>query len=192
MPYSDYPISGTAVSGPDASSTLLAVWQSAIAAITGLPGKFVRPRWQRNAPIRPGADVNWCGFGISGTTPDNDAYVTTQGESGTLVRYKTGTLAISFYGPNCQENAEVLRDGLEVPFNRSALSAQAIAIVRSEPTVHVPEQVDDLWYDRADVSFLITWETRRTYAILSFVSASGIIYGHGPDPAITVPFSVSQ
>lgn len=37
-----------------------------IAALTGIPGRYVRPRWQPEPPRMPGPDVTWCAFGITG------------------------------------------------------------------------------------------------------------------------------
>lgn len=181
-----------ATTGPVDNAAFNDLLQAAIVGIMAMPGTLVRPAFQIDPPILPGPSVNWCAFNVGDMTPDDDAYITTQGTGGTLERHEFGDLLISFYGPACVGNCGVLRDGLAVPFNREVLRSQGIAITREGGTTRVPELVADRWYDRADMTLSIVREVRRSYRILSFVSASGVIHGHGPDPTINVPFSVHQ
>lgn len=148
--------------------------QSVIVGVTGLAGQLVRPSWQPDPPLRPARTVNWCGFRIANLTADDDAVVTTQGAAGRLDRNESGEWAISMYGPNSTAQCGLLRDGLQIPQNREAMRAQGVVIVRSERIVHAPELINDVWFDRADITFQIAREVRRGYSILSLVSASGV------------------
>lgn len=164
-----------------------------IAGIVGLDrNTLVRPRWQIDAPISPGPLVNWCGHGITSFVPDADGYVTTTGTGGEISRQETCEWAISMYGPAGARNCGLLRDGLQVPANREVLRAQGVAVQAEGNITHAPELVDDRWYDRHDLTLTLAREIRRTYRILSFVSASGVIHGHGPDPTLDNEFSVTQ
>jgi hypothetical protein len=165
----------------------------AIADIVGLNrDKLVRPRWQIDAPISPGPEIDWCGHGIVNVTPDNDSFLLTDGTDGVLTRNETCEWAISMYGPTSGRNCALLRDGLQVPANREVLRASGVAVQSEGSIVRAPELVDDRWYDRHDLTLTLVREIRRSYRILSFVSASGIIHGHGPDPTIDSTFSVTQ
>lgn len=181
-----------ATSGPVDDQAFGLLLQAAIVGIIGMPGNLVRRAFQIDAPILPGPTVDWCAYNVGTMTPDDDAYVTTQGAGGTLEREESGDVLISFYGPNCMGNCGLLRDGLAIPFNRQVLRSEGIAIKREGATTRVPELIADRWYDRADMPLTIVREVRRSYRILSFISASGVIHGHGPDPTIDVPFSVHQ
>lgn len=181
-----------ATTGPVDNVAFALLLQAAIKEITGLPGNMVRPAFQIDPPILPPPSADWCALNVGGLTPDNDAYITTQGLGGTLERQESGDVLVSFYGPSAMGNCGLLRDGLAIPFNREVLRSQGIAIQREGETLRVPELIADRWYDRADFTLGIVREVRRTYRILSFISASGVIHGHGPDPTIDVPFSVHQ
>lgn len=158
--------------------------QTVIVGVTALPGALVRPSWQPDPPLRPARTTDWCGFRVANLTADDDSVLTTQGATGRLDRNESGEWAVSMYGPGCQAMCGVLRDGLQIPQNREAMRAQGVVIVRSERIVHVPELINDVWFDRADITFQIAREVRRAYSILSFVSASGVT--HAQD--LTNPF----
>lgn len=181
-----------ATTGPVDDQALGLLLQAAIVGTTELSGKLVRRAFQIDPPVLPAPTENWCAYNIGTLVPDDDPYVTTQGLGGTLERHETGDILISFYGPNCMGNCGLLRDGLAVPFNREILRSQGIAFTDYGATTRVPELIADRWYDRADMTLTMVREVRRTYRILSFISASGVIHGHGPDPTIDVPFSVHQ
>lgn len=177
---------------PPEGDAFIDILQPAVIGIVGLAGKFVRPLWQIDPPILPGPAVDWCAIGMRNFKPDSDAVVTTSGEDGLLQRNESGELLASFYGPTGERNCGLLRDGLQIPFNREVLRGQGITIQAEGDTLHVPELIDDRWYDRHDITFTIGREIRRAYRILSFISATGKIYGNGPDPAFELPFSVTQ
>lgn len=178
-----------ATSGPVDGDALIDLLSAAVRGVLALPGDLVRPSWQPNPPLVPPIETNWCAHRIANVLPDVNPVVATTGDAGYLSRTETMEWQLSFYGPSCQANAGLLRDGLEVPANREALREQGVVIADSGPTRHMPELVNDLWYDRADLTLTIARDVRRAYLILSFVSASGVIHGHGPDPTINVPFS---
>lgn len=182
-----------ATTNPAEGDAFVELLSDAIAGIVGLDRiELVRPRWQVNAPIPPGVLVDWCGHGIERRTVDDDAYITSTGLDGLMERQETCEWVISMYGPNSARNCGLLRDGLQIPANGEALRANGVAVQDEGNIVHAPELVNDQWCDRHDITLTLVREIRRAYRILSFVSASGVIYGHGPDPTLNSTFSVTQ
>jgi hypothetical protein len=186
---SGYPMSAAVVpvTTPD---PIVSLFQLAIRAITGIPGAMVRPRWQPNPPLRPGPTVNWCGAGVGNFVADANPYYDTQGTAGRLIRHESGELSVSMYGPACQENCRLLRDGFNIPQNRWALGSAGIAMTDATAAQHLPELVADVWYERADITFTFNREVRRIYPILSIVSASGVLHANqaGADFSIDTAF----
>lgn len=181
-----------ATTGPVDSDAFVDLLQAAIVGVMGFAGNLVRPSWQIDPPVLPAQSVNWCGFQVKQIMPDADPIIKTQGAGGTLERAETVEVLVSMYGPAAMGNCGVLRDGLNVPFNREVLRSQGIAVVGYGETVHVPELIGERWYDRADLPLTMTRNVLRAYRILSLISANGVIHGHGPDPTINEAFSVHQ
>lgn len=181
-----------ALSNPVEGDPFIDLLVPAVVGVVGLAGKFVRPLWQIDPLMLPGPEVDWCAIGLRNMVPDSDPVITTTGTEGILRRNESGELFASFYGPGGERNAGMLRDGLQIPFNREVLRGQGIVIQAEGRTLHVPEMIDDRWYNRHDITFTVGREIRRTYLILSFISAGGTIHGNGPDPATDVPFLVTQ
>lgn len=158
--------------------------QTVIVGITALAPEYVRQNWQPNPPPMPAIDVNWCGFGIIKQTGDDNAYhdqlyeevdeeIT---ESADLVRHETLDILCSFYGSGCLDYAGRLRDGFQIGQNREQLFLVGMGFVGASNIIHVPELVNDRFFDRADVTITLRREIKRNYPILSFVAASGIVY----------------
>ena len=177
---------------------------SLISGLTGISAALCRPLWQPNPPKTPGNTVNWCGFGVTKKTGDKGQAVTQHKERTVTVvmtpanpdadppveevteevlqeydalqRYEYLDVQASFYGPNCLEYAGILRDGLEIAQNREALYLANCGVAWcADDAVRIPELINDIWYDRADLHFTITREISREYAIQSFVTAGGTI-----------------
>lgn len=161
-------------------------FQAAIKSITGIAGELVRPRWQPNPPKQPDVSVNWCSFGFNSVKSDGNAYVKTalNGNSSTLVRHETFDLLATFYGANCYGYASLLRDGLEITQNRDVLTQNGISFLASGDIVHNPELINDIWFDRQDLTLRFSREMSRVYDILSFVDASGTVITDNEPPLI--------
>lgn len=157
-----------------------------IAGVTGLTSDKVRPAWQPNPPVRPGIDVNWSAYAIINQTPEaGTAYQQTRDDGGyNLKRHESFDVLVSMYGPLCQAYAGLLRDGLEISQNRELLYLASMAYVGASATTHVPELVNDRWFDRADITLTFRREIVREYHVLNFLSANGLIYTETITPPI--------
>jgi hypothetical protein len=167
---------------------------SIIRGITGLSAGLARPRWQPNPPKQPDNSVNWCAFGITAQTPDADPYqaLAIDGSVTTQTRYESLSVLCSWYGPNASSMAGKLRDGLDVAQNREAMRAQGLALQSMSGQTRVPELINDVWFDRVDITINLQRQVSRQYGTLSLLSASGELHGNGTDPAIINSWSVSN
>lgn len=154
------------------------VLETAVAGITGLPGQYVRPRWQATPPTQPDPTVNWVALGILAGTPDYSPYIRHDGTgdgTSTSQRHEDFALMASFYGPGCRGLAAVLRDGLYIDQNRETLRANGIALVDIGAITAVPDLVNNQWINRCDVTVNFRRRVDRTYAVLNILSASGAL-----------------
>lgn len=147
-----------------------------IAGVTGLDNKLVRPRWQKNPPSIPDFDANWCGFGCGETRADTFAYEAV----GQVIRHEEVDILCSFYGPNADGYAALLRDGLALSQNRFALDANAVGLIEAIGPRSFGEQVKEQWITRADLVVRVRRQIGRQYEILSVVSAHGDIHTDTP------------
>ncbi len=149
------------------------IFQGVAAQITGLPGAYVRPRWQPKPPKRPPADVNWCAIGVMTGTPDDGPFIAHQNTAGVsdpstdvLMRHEDLVVLASFYGPNAKQFAALLRDGLSVPQNTESLSANMIRFVPQRVAlVGTSEIVNQQQIRRVDVRLAFRRKVQRTYAV---------------------------
>lgn len=156
--------------------------QSVVVGITGLPGDLVRPRWQPDPPPLPDVAVNWCAIGsidfdTEGTAsiehdPDADAGM---GQDD-LTTWETFDVVASFYGPNSQRYAGILRDGLQIGQNREAMWLAGNLVHRSAYKVeNRPDLRNDQWVRRYDVRCTFARAVNRTYTVRNLLTASGTI-----------------
>lgn len=171
---------------PD-SVALRRFFQGLIKGVTGLPGDMVRPRWQANPPPRPSVEVDWCGFDIASRTPDANAHMQQLATTAKQTRHEQLEIKCSFYGPNCQGYGELLRDGLEVSQNREPLLLAGMGYVESANFFHLPELINDQYYERFDFSVFVNREVGKVYQILPFSGAIGAIITE----LLTLPFEVN-
>lgn len=163
--------------------------QGLVVGITGLEDKLVRPRWQPDPPPMPANDINWLAFDIRERLRDANAYVEMVGDTqAKMLRHEEFTLACSFYGPQGPSYAEVLIDGLELAQNREPLFTAGMAYITSLPAVNVPEEHNNRWYARHDVSLRFRRELDKRYEILCFTGAIGAIITE----ILTLPFEVTN
>ncbi len=154
------------------------ILQGACKGITGLEGSLVRPRWQAIVPNIPPQDTNWAAIGVSQKPSDTYVAEIHDGEGDgetTLIRNESMSGMASFYGPACQANASLFRDGLFIAQNREQLQGHGIELVSVGDLTRAPELIKNLWYDRCDVPFEVRRAVTRTYSVLNLLSAEGTV-----------------
>lgn len=162
--------------GPMEGQTLQRFLHDMLAGVTALSGSLVRPLWQPEPPAVPAITVNWIGFGIVLQVPDANAYHDqTALTSATLIRHESLEVLCSCYGPACLDYAGRIRDALELSQNRDTLRAAGMGLTGTSGLTHAPELVNARWYDRADLMIELRREIRRTYAVYTFLAATGSV-----------------
>ncbi|WP_315384766.1 LIC_12616 family protein [Microvirgula aerodenitrificans] len=159
---------------PEWDKSLDVLVQSAIVGITGLPGSLVRPRWQAPMPKQPEPSTDWCSIGVPIVEPDANGamvHVGVEDEHDVYSRHEGITLLCTFYGPNGQSFAALLRDGIAVPQNMEALKRQRIGLVSTSEIRSVPEFVNQQWVRRYDIELRLRRKVIRRYPILNILSA---------------------
>lgn len=149
--------------------------QQFVAAIAGLDGTLVRPRWQQEPPNLPDFGVDWAAVGITERRPlGPNTAVIHHGEgqgADEIQRHEEFDLLCSFYGPNCADYATNLHDGLAIWQNRSLLRLSGLAFVEAGIHRVLPELVKNRWLDRADKTLTLRRIIRRNYPVLNLASA---------------------
>lgn len=144
------------------------------AGLTGLAGAMVRPRWQAEPAALPQVGTDWMAFGITNRASDVNAaelHVPSGAGYNELRRHEVMTIMVSFYGPNADSTAQVLRDGMQLGQNREVLTLASMGLVESGDVVSAPELIKDKWYYRADMSIRIRRQIVRQYAVETLQSA---------------------
>jgi hypothetical protein len=125
-----------------------------ISGLTGIPGPLVRPRWQPDPPAQPENTVNWCAFGIMQRDMHNFPQLVhdPSGDGrGELHAHETLRCLASFYGPDAEDNALALRNGLHIGQNREPLYLAGMAFVEAGPLLYLPEIKNTAWRARCDL-----------------------------------------
>lgn len=165
-----------------------------IAGITSLPGAEIRPRWQPEPPNLPTYGNDWAAFGITKRTNRKFAYVrhvpaVASPAAPGYDEYQTHEemeILVSFYGPNADINAAVLRDGLYIPQNLEVLQLNAMGLVDTGDLMTVPSLVKERWLYRVDLPVTIRRQILRQYPILDLVGADVVVNNEQYTTAITV------
>lgn len=145
--------------------------QRFIVGITGMPGDLVWPRWQPEPPNIPEWGVDWAAVGV--TMREGDTYAVEAHEpDGTSIvtRHETLDITCTFYGPHCQANAALLRDGLGLAQNREALFAVGAGLVDVGQLQRGGDLVKNRWMQTSELPFSIRRIINRVYAILDLVA----------------------
>jgi hypothetical protein len=162
--------------------------QKIIIGVVGLQPSLVWPRWQPEPAPQPDISVNWCAIGVADVEGDNDPYFEQQDDVTTMKRHEVVEILCTFYGPNCIENASLLRDGLDVMQNREQLFLANMGLVEIGRIVNASELINERWYRRCDLSLIVRREVIRDYAIMKLLSAGGNIVTDN-DPQIDIAWS---
>lgn len=179
---------GTLTAAMPDNVALRRFFQGLIAATTTLAPALVRPAWQRNPPPAPGFDVNWCAFRVSQREALGAIRVRQNTNDATVTYDERVTISTMFYGPRCEDYAEMLRDGLPIAQNREPLMVAGMGLEEVGELLRQPELVNDQWLDRCDMDFTVTREVSKLYKILGFAGAVGEIITE----TMTLPFEVAQ
>lgn len=165
--------------------------QQVFVGITGFDGTLVRPRWQAEPPNIPPFGTDWMAFGITRRKGDDFAsnvHSPNGNGADSVYRQEILTILCTFYGPDSDNYASLLREGFFVPQNREVLLLNSFGLVEVGEAVAVPEMIKDRWIYRIDMNVRLRRSILRTYPVLNVLSAEGTI---DSDPR-TIPFSVSE
>lgn len=178
--------------GPMKSGVLLSFFQAVIVGLTGIDGALVRPAYQKLQPTRPDIDANWIAFRVSKSTPDfNASGSVTDSDTGltTVTKHGDLDLFISCYGPDALDTAEKIQVGLDLGQNREALAAAGVGVKDYSSITHIPENINERFYDRADMTVTFKRSADWVYGVLAFLSAS---YAITADDAHSTPLEASD
>jgi len=159
---------------PEEDADLDALFQKTVAALTGLQGQFVRPRWQPGHPKQPEPDVNWCALGI--TVVDADAgpaieHLSAANGTDKYTRHEAIEVLTTFYGPRATSFASRLRDGIAIPQNMEPLKAREVGFVECGPIRNIPALINQQWVRRVDMALRFRRKVTRIYAVRNIASA---------------------
>lgn len=141
-------------------------------SITGLAATLVRPRWEMEPGNMPPWGTNWIAQGVVELKEDGVAWqwfnpVT---QAFMLCRNETLVNRVSFYGPGAGATQSLLRDGLSLDQNRTAMNAQGINLVRTGDPRNASMQINAQWQKRLDVDITFRRLISRNYPVLSLLS----------------------
>lgn len=151
--------------------------QTVLVGISGLINTLVRPMWQVEPPKQPDLAVNWMGFGVAVSAPDANSYLDQDEDEDTVSqRHETLEVSCAIYGPDAMEIAGVLRDGFQVPQNLEGLRAANMGFVEVGPARHVPDLINERFFNRVQLSIFLRREIQRIYPVPFLLSAEGTIH----------------
>lgn len=163
--------------------TFIQFLQTVLVGISGFPGELVRPSWQPRPPKMPDIGTDWMAFGVA----ESD-FAGTPGFpfTGTVVvgdqlvyqsqRHEKVTLQCSIYGPAALDNYRLIRDGFYIGQNLEALVLANFGLVGVTKAIHLPELIDERWFNKYVFGVELNFEQVRDYPVLTFTSASGKLW----------------
>jgi hypothetical protein len=166
------PLTGIQALPPD-DAALDAIFQQLVSDVTGLAGNLVRPRWQPSVPKQPEPGVNWCAIGITEVTQDDGPWLVYDEPSNTeqYWDHELVNVLASFYGPNSQQYARLLRAGLNIPQNTEELLPNAIRYIDCGPVRKVPELINLQWVLREDIALQFRRKVVMVYGVQDILIA---------------------
>jgi hypothetical protein len=165
--------------------------QQWVAGVSGMDGAMMRQRWQPEPPNIPDWGVDWGAVGVTRHRPigiwsyvghcsDGNGYDQMQ-------RHEDLEILVSFYGPNCDEYASNLHNGVMIWQNRSVLRLVGMAFVELDEAIRAPEMIKNRWWDRVDLPLVLRRIIIRNYAVRNLLSASAAVI---TDVGYTSPVTV--
>lgn len=142
---------------------------------------LVRPRWQIDTPDLPARSVDWLGVGITKRPGDafpaivHDGAAAAGAGADVLYRNELLDILLSFYGPNCQGLAALVRDGLMVPQNLEPLFLANMGLVEAKDLTKNPEVIKGAWYARVDLPVVISRQIIREYPVRNLLTAQATL-----------------
>ena len=171
--------------------TLRRFLHSVITGVTGLDDDLVRQSWAENPAPVPSISVDWVSFGIISQRPDNAPYQgQTDDDYSVMQRHEELEVYCIFYGPNSQAYSTILRDGLYLSQNREQMYLVGMGLVGFSDSQHVPELINDRYFDRTDITMTLRREIRREYPILHFLGSYGDIIANREITTLTETWDV--
>lgn len=162
-----------------------------IAGVGQIDPNLVIPADQPDPPPTPGRTTNWASFRVTSTPGQaGAAYVAhdAAGDEGlgvdVLTDYEILVVLVSFYGPACERLARFFRDGLGVIQNWEQPRGWGMTPLSVGDVVGLQEQINDVWYRRADIEVRIRRRVQRTYRVRTIVEAE-ITIGSDAGPTVT-------
>lgn len=164
-----------------------AVLQQLVVDVTQLPGTMVRPRWQQaealgpneigGVPKQPEPGVNWCALGVTEVEQDDGPWLVYD-EVNNVEHYwdhETFSVLVSFYGPNAQSFARLLRAGLNVPQNTEELLPYAIRYLSCGPIRTMNELKNQQWIHRQDITLHFRRKVVMTFEVQNILISEIIL-----------------
>jgi hypothetical protein len=166
---------------PATADDLQGALQTAFAALSGLSGDLVRPRWQPFPPTQPAVGVTWAALGVTMVEADEYPYfqhiggVTFPGASAPgysiMQRHSTITVVATFYGPQADAVAAQVRDALYVNQNYEGLMPVGLKLRTIHDLQRVPEIMNQQYIDRTDLKMEFRAMSSRIYPIRDLAGA---------------------
>jgi hypothetical protein len=152
-----------------------------IGICTAIPGNLFFPMWQLEPPDLPPVGTDWAAFGIRDRKSDTFAFFRHVPQDNTPMppvpgydefqRHEELSILIAIYGPNADQNAATLRDGLQVRQNLDPLEAQNMGLIETGDLLTTPELVKEQWLYRVDLPVKIRRQILRQIPILDLLGA---------------------
>lgn len=174
--------------------TLTQFIQTVFVGLSNFDGKLVRPNWQPEEPQQPNLGVNWIAFGIASQTPSFNAYIAMNPDDTTqLQRQEQLEVSVSVYGPEALDTVGIIVDGFQIPQNQAALLSANMGLVEVTKALHIPELINERFFNRYQMTVVLNRQVQRLYPILNFLSASGTIYTQtATDENYQLPYNASE
>jgi hypothetical protein len=147
--------------------------------VTGLDDIFIRPMWQANPPQIPDINVTWLAFGVTDIQSDQYPHQQQATLTAKSVRRELLTVSCISYGFNAAVVVSRIRGGMAITQNQEALQLLKMACVDVGDIRHVPELINNRYFDRYDTSITLARDIELTYNILPFTASEGIISDDG-------------
>ena len=163
---------------PLEGQALMDFLQGWIVGITGIEGTLVRPRWQREPGNIPEENITWIAFGILSRVSDvfaAELQLPSSPGYNELRRHEEISIRVSFYGPEADNIAHLLREGMQIGQNRELLTLNNMGLIESGDITSFPELVKDKWYYRIDMTVRIRRQIVRQYGVPFIVSGQSTL-----------------